>query len=163
MPKIKIGIIGAGNIAVEHLKVLKNIKDFSVLGIVSRTQKKAKKLGKKFGIKKIFSSIDEWNEGEKVKVQCETLDNLFSNTPISGIKMDIENFEYFALKGGEQLLKNYHPVIYLELWENDNRTQCFTFLSELGYSPFVNDNNNLVVYSPLKHKKQNFIFKVSSN
>ena len=59
MPKIKIGIIGAGNIAVEHLKVLKNFKDFSVLGIVSRTQKKAKKLGKKFGIKKIFSSIDE--------------------------------------------------------------------------------------------------------
>jgi len=59
MSKIKIGIIGAGNIAEEHLKVLKNINDFSVLGIVSRTQKKAKKLGKKFGIKKIFNNIDQ--------------------------------------------------------------------------------------------------------
>ena len=59
MYKLRIGIIGAGNIAVEHLKVLKNINDFSILGIVSRTQKKAKKLGKRFGIKKIFNSIDQ--------------------------------------------------------------------------------------------------------
>ena len=111
----------------------------------------------------VHDSIDEWNEGEKIKVQCETLDDIFLNTPISGIKMDIENFEYFALKGGEQLLKKDHPVIYLELWANDNRTQCFNFLSDLGYSPFVNENNNLVAYDSLKHKKQNFIFKVSSN
>ncbi len=48
MYKLKIGIIGAGNIAEEHLKVLKSIDDFSIFGIVSRTQKKAKKLGKKF-------------------------------------------------------------------------------------------------------------------
>ena len=59
MYKLKIGIIGAGNIAEEHLKVLKNINDFSVFGIVSRTQKKAKKLSKKFGIKKVFNSIDQ--------------------------------------------------------------------------------------------------------
>ena len=40
MYKLKVGIIGAGNIAEEHLKVLNNINDFSVFGIVSRTQKK---------------------------------------------------------------------------------------------------------------------------
>ena len=111
----------------------------------------------------VHDSIDEWNEGEKIKVQCETLDNLFSGTPISGIKMDIENFEYFALKGGEQILKKNHPVVYLELWENSNRTQCFDFLASLGYFPFVNENNNLVAFNPLKHKKQNFIFKTFSN
>lgn len=110
----------------------------------------------------VHDSIDEWNEGEKIKVHCETLDNLFSATPISGIKMDIENFEYFALKGGEQLLKKTHPVVYLELWDNANRTQCFDFLTSLGYLPFVNENNNLVTFDALKHKKQNFIFKVSS-
>jgi FkbM family methyltransferase len=111
----------------------------------------------------VHDSIDEWNEGEKIKVQCDTLDNLFSDIQISGIKMDIENFEYFALKGGEQFLKKNHPVIYLELWQNDNRTLCFDFLKDLGYFPFVNENNNLVVYNPLKHKKQNFIFRVTSN
>ena len=59
MYKLRIGIIGAGDIAEKHLKVLKNINDFSVFGIVSRTKKKAKKLGKKFGIKKIFNNIDQ--------------------------------------------------------------------------------------------------------
>ena len=108
----------------------------------------------------VHHSIIEWNEGEKIKVQCETLDALFLDTPISGIKMDIENFEYFALRGGAELLKKYHPVVYLELWENENRTQCFEFLNKLGYSAFVNQNNNLVPFDALKHKKQNFIFKI---
>lgn len=108
----------------------------------------------------VHQSIIEWNEGEKIKVQCETLDALFLDTPISGIKMDIENFEYFALRGGAELLKKYHPVVYLELWENENRTQCFEFLNKLGYSAFVNQNNNLVPFDALKHKKQNFIFKI---
>jgi len=108
----------------------------------------------------VHDSIDEWNEGEKIKVQCETLDHLFLDTPISGIKMDIENFEFFALKGGCDLLKTYKPVVYLELWDNENRTQCFEFLNQLGYSAFVNQNNNLVPFDALKHKKQNFIFKI---
>ena len=109
----------------------------------------------------VHDSIDEWNEGEKIKVQCETLDNILNET-VSGIKMDIENFEYFALKGGECMLKKDLPVVYLELWENENRNQCFDFLSKLGYQAFVNISDNLVAFDALKHKKQNFIFKVSS-
>jgi FkbM family methyltransferase len=109
----------------------------------------------------VHDSINEWNEGEKINVECKTLDGLFENTPISGIKMDIENFEYFALKGGVHLIKNNKPVIYLELWDNDNRHQCFELLESIGYSAFVNEQNNLTAYNPLKHKKQNFIFKVS--
>jgi FkbM family methyltransferase len=110
----------------------------------------------------VHYSIDEWNEGEKIKVQCETLDNILKEQEVSGIKMDIENFEYFALKGGERMLKTHLPVVYLELWENDNRNQCFDFLTNMGYEAFVNVNNNLVPFDALKHKKQNFIFKVSS-
>jgi FkbM family methyltransferase len=109
----------------------------------------------------VHDSIYEWNEGEKITVDCKTLDDLFENVSISGIKMDIENFEYFALKGGVNILQKNKPVIYLELWDNDNRNQCFDLLEDLGYSAFVNDRNNLAPYNPLKHKKQNFIFKVS--
>lgn len=110
----------------------------------------------------VHDSIDEWNEGEKIKVQCETLDHILKDEKVSGIKMDIENFEYFALKGGEKMLRNHLPVVYLELWENDNRNQCFDFLTKMGYEAFVNVNNNLVAFEALKHKKQNFIFKVAS-
>ncbi|MGV6861842.1 MAG: FkbM family methyltransferase [Putridiphycobacter sp.] len=109
----------------------------------------------------VHDSIDEWNEGEKIKVPCKTLDELFIDEPISGIKMDIENFEYFALKGGVKLLEKNYPIIYLELWDNENRHQCFNLLQNIGYAAFVNDHNNLVPFDALKHKKQNFIFKVS--
>ena len=51
---IKVGIIGAGKIAREHLKAIKYIKNFSVSGITSRTHQKAFKLAKEFKIKNVF-------------------------------------------------------------------------------------------------------------
>ncbi len=109
----------------------------------------------------VHDSIKEWNEGDKIKVEAKKLDDLFLNQPIAGIKMDIENFEFYALKGAEQLLSKYKPVIYLELWDNQNRAQCFEFLNKLGYKPYINHQNNLLPFNPLMHQKQNFIFKVA--
>lgn len=106
----------------------------------------------------VHPSITEWNEGETFKVQSKKLDDL--NLPaVSGIKMDVENFETFVLNGAAELIQRDHPVIYLELWENDNRDQCFQFLEKLGYQAFVVDGNTLVPYNPLQHHKQNFIFQ----
>lgn len=107
----------------------------------------------------VHDSIEEWNEGEKFKVPCLTLDEVAAGNPIAGIKMDIENFEYFALKGATQLLTEFKPVIYLELWENENRDKCFEFLRTLGYLVFVQMDGELVPYDPASHTKQNFIFK----
>ena len=44
---------------------------------------------------------------------------------IGAIKMDVENFEYFVLEGGKELIKKHKPIIYTELWENQNREKCF--------------------------------------
>ncbi len=75
---------------------------------------------------------------------------------ISAIKIDVENFEYFVLKGGKNLLAKHHPVIYSELWNNENRTNTINMLSELGYSVKVNEHGKLVVYNG--QEAQNFIF-----
>lgn len=106
----------------------------------------------------VHDSITEWNEGDKFKMKSETLDKVVGDRKISGIKMDIENYEIFALKGAVNLLKRDHPVVYLELWENENRTQCFDFLISLGYKPYVNSADGLKAYSPEIKNKQNFIF-----
>ena len=45
----------------------------------------------------VHESIDEWNEGEKIKVKCETLDDLFADKTIAGIKMDIENSKKYLI------------------------------------------------------------------
>jgi len=107
----------------------------------------------------VHDSIDEWNEGEKISVNCERLDDLCSGKKVAGIKMDIENFEYYALKGATRILSEDKPVVYLELWANENRDKCFEFLRSLGYKAFVKINDQLVPFDPQSHQKQNFIFK----
>ncbi len=108
----------------------------------------------------VHESIDEWNEGQTIKTRAITLDSQFENIPISGIKMDIENFEYFALLGGQEVLTRQKPVIYLELWDNENRTNCFDLLSQIGYKTYIVEHDKLVEFNPLKHHHQNFILKV---
>lgn len=103
-------------------------------------------------------SITEWNEGEEFNVPLNTLDNLLNGEPIQGIKIDIENFEFYALKGGKRILETNHPVIYAELWDNENRTNCLDLLSAMNYQANVVVDNKLVPFNAKKHTNQNFIF-----
>lgn len=78
MSKIKIGIIGAGYIAQEHLKVIKKINNFSVMGITSRTSSKAETLASKFDINNVYedyqSMIDECSlDGIMILVSAEKI------------------------------------------------------------------------------------------
>ena len=107
----------------------------------------------------VHESIDEWNEGEVIEVDCVTLDYIANGKRIAGIKMDIENFEFFALKGAAKILEKDKPVVYLELWENENRDKCFELLRSYGYQAFVHIDGSLIPFDPASHKKQNFIFK----
>jgi len=103
-------------------------------------------------------SITEWNEGEEFEVELDTLDNQLKTEKIQGIKIDVENFEYFALKGAKELLERDHPIIYAELWENQNRTNCFDLLTSLSYQAFIVKNNQLISFDSNQHISQNFIF-----
>jgi FkbM family methyltransferase len=103
-------------------------------------------------------SMIEWNDGEEFNVPLNTLDNIINGEAIQGIKIDIENFEYFALKGCKRILETNHPVIYAELWDNENRTNCINLLSDFNYKSFVVVNEKLVPFEKLKHSNQNFIF-----
>jgi FkbM family methyltransferase len=103
-------------------------------------------------------SITEWNEGKEVDVRLDKLDNVINGQVIQGIKIDVENFEYFALKGGTRIISTHHPIIYAELWDNENRTQCFELLRSFNYSIYVAGKSGLEPFQPLVHHTQNFIF-----
>jgi hypothetical protein len=78
---------------------------------------------------------------------------------VKAIKIDVENFEYFVFKGAENTLRKYKPLIYCELWDNENRAQCFELLSgELGYKIMVLEEGKLVKFDPGVHENQNFFF-----
>ena len=60
MSEISLGIIGAGGIAKEHLKVIQALNDVNPVGITSRTLSKAQELAKTFHIQIPDSSWQEY-------------------------------------------------------------------------------------------------------
>jgi FkbM family methyltransferase len=107
-------------------------------------------------------TISEKNHGEIFHCPVHRLDSIDElnkpNIEIVGIKIDVENFEYFALKGGSALIKKHKPIIYSELWDNENRIKTINLLTQLGYTIQVIENNELTIWQPEKHATQNFFF-----
>jgi FkbM family methyltransferase len=114
----------------------------------------------------IHDENTENNDGFKYKVPVICLDEFDKlkklNKPITAMKIDVENFEYFVLKGGEKLIANYRPVIYCELWENDNRKKCIDLLTRFGYSSLVLQKKELVPIENATVEKHNFFFLPNS-
>ncbi len=110
----------------------------------------------------VHDSIEEFNEGKKFKVMVRKLDNLKELTEngekVTAIKMDVENFEFFVLDGGKELIRKDKPLIYTELWENENRDNCLRLIGELGYKVKVLDGGKLVEFEQGKQTTQNFFF-----
>ncbi len=114
----------------------------------------------------VHDSIPDNNIGERIKVPLKMLDNMIelTNSPkrISGIKIDVENFEFFVLDGAKQLIAKNRPVVYAELWENENREKCFELFKSLNYKTIVVVDKKAVEFDRAKHKTQNFIFLTNS-
>lgn len=108
----------------------------------------------------VHEDLTDFNEGKRFKAPLKRLDDLdtFQNIKVDGIKLDVENFEYFALKGGEALILRDKPVIYTELWENENRYKCFDLVQQWNYKIMVLSNGELVDFQQGVHDNQNFFF-----
>ncbi len=110
----------------------------------------------------VHESITEFNEGKTITVPMKALDNMdvlsLSKYFINGIKLDVENFEYFVLKGAHLILQRHRPLVYAELWDNKNRQDCFKLMQNIGYDINVLVNRKLVPFDPKIHHKQNFFF-----
>lgn len=107
----------------------------------------------------VEGNTDDWNKGEIHHIPMLKLDEIQAlqrEEKIAAIKIDVENFEYYVLKGGRKLLEKHHPVIYCELWENEMRQPVMGLLKEIGYKVKVFEGKNLVDYNG--QKGTNFIF-----
>ncbi len=109
----------------------------------------------------VHESIDTFNEGLKFKVTCQTLDYWMVENQIKsirGIKLDVENYEHFVLQGAAHTIDNHKPIVFLELWDNQNRHDCMNFMATKNYTCFTNHGNRLEQFDPKTHSTQNFIF-----
>lgn len=94
-----------------------------------------------------------YNDGdftEFVDVPTLRIDDII-NERVDLIKIDVQGFEYFVLKGGRHLLEQYKPIVVSEFWPrglyNSGATPAdyLSFMQELGYSVSQIDNENNLV------------------
>jgi FkbM family methyltransferase len=109
--------------------------------------------------------IDENNAGmnriskdntSNIAVEVKILDDFLATTDLKKIdfvKVDVEGFEYKALKGGEKALRKWHPILFIELddvtlkAQNSSPKQLLQFLNDVGYTKIVNVYNDQLVYA----------------
>ena len=87
------------------------------------------------------------NNSSNIAVEVKILDDYLLATDIKSldfIKVDVEGFEYKALKGGEKTLLKWHPVLFIELddvtlkAQNSSPKELLIYLNNVGYSKIVN-------------------------
>lgn len=76
----------------------------------------------------------------------DTVPALLETDKITAIKIDVENFEYFVLKGGIALLKKHKPLVFCELWNDERRKKCIELMERLGYFTRIYNGKQLEAY-----------------
>ena len=91
------------------------------------------------------SEIESYRTGGSQVVEVKTLDSVVNDLNIIPdiIKIDVEGAEYSVLRGGEELLKNYHPKLIIEIHTNAN-FQLFNYLTNLGYEIGLLNNKGVL-------------------
>lgn len=105
-------------------------------------------------------TVEGFPEGISYKVKIRKLDDLeeIKDLRISGIKIVTENYEKLIFEGGEKTIKKNRPIIYCELWHNENRKKTLSLIKSWNYEIKVLENKILVPYSEIKHFTKNLFF-----
>jgi len=110
----------------------------------------------------VHETITDFNNGNTFTTPIIKLDDCehlkAATEAITAIKLDVENFEFFVLEGAQAIIDKYRPVIYTELWKNENRQKCFQLMKSKGYEIKVLHQKKLVDFDEQKHLTQNFFF-----
>jgi len=102
------------------------------------------------GLSHVLEASDQHEPGEIFSIRMETLDDvpaLQVIAKVSAIKIDVENFEYYVLKGGRELLIKHRPIVYCELWNDGRRSLCIEFMQRLGYKVKIYQKGGLVDFT----------------
>ena len=126
------------------------IKESLMLNQFSNVHLIQKASGEKEGVATIYfhpedagltSFENKLGATESASVEITTVDTeLAGKETVTLIKLDVEGYEYESLRGAENLLKKYHPVIVFEfsphLYEQSEKgksLKIFNYLHDLGY------------------------------
>ncbi len=98
-----------------------------------------------------------------IKVPVTTLDNLVNNNSIPAIdlmKIDVEGVDFEVLKGANNTIKMYRPVIIIEITDNTTADLITMFFKEKNYKYLffeIDDVNNDI------HQQKHIVKKANRN
>ncbi|MCT7556233.1 FkbM family methyltransferase [Aliarcobacter butzleri] len=96
--------------------------------------------------------MNEERENIEIKCHVDTLDNYFKKnklTKLDFIKCDVEGAELFTFKGGEEVIRNYKPIVFTEMlrkWSakfNYHPNEIIEFFKDMGYGCYFATENKL--------------------
>lgn len=101
--------------------------------------------------------------GDRFRVAVRALDDLpelfAPGVRVTGMKIDVEDFESEVVLGARRLLISHRPLVYCELWLTPNRERTVALMRELGYEAMVYRNGGLEAFAPWPHASaQDFFF-----
>lgn len=135
------------------LNDIKNVKTYNI-GLADKKGKNILNVClSQDGLNTMGTNPLRFNDIKPIEVEIDTLDNIFynNNIKIDFIKIDTEGYEYYILKGGEQTIKTYKPIIQLEFNEtnmrqcNINPKELYNYIRELDYKIHNLTNEELII------------------
>ncbi len=162
--KIKLGIIGAGNIAQEYLRVIKSQKKVQCSAIYSRTPSKIKPFFKKYEIKKINYSLKELVTDTKldgiiIAIDAESILKVLKEIPKIKIPILIE----------KPIGINFYESIKIKKILNKKKLRIYAALnrrfysSTLGAKKLINKRGNRFIKINDQQNQKNNTNKVNAN
>ena len=86
----------------------------------------------------------DYSEGELVEVRAISLDSL-NLSRLDLVKIDVEGMELDALNGGIKCIRDYHPILIVEMIKTD-KNQLRERLESLDYSVWASGMNFLALH-----------------
>lgn len=156
-----IAYFGLKNITVKQLALGNNLGEVAIKTPIVAGVKKQ-------GLSFVDFAVDREDETmfngyltEQVKMVSIDEDLLQTTIPpVVGIKVDVENFEYFVLQGAQKIIKKYRPVVMAELWGNDRKIACIELMQHFDYQVKVIVDHQLVPYT--QQNSLNYFFVPNS-
>ena len=111
------------------------------------------------GLSRVLTGgVSDPESGEHYHVPQRRLDDIeeLFGADVTGIKIDVEDFEQFVFAGGRSLIERCRPIVYTELGIGENRRVSMEFFTDLEYVVGVLDGDDLVAWDPDLHTKHNF-------
>ena len=97
-----------------------------------------------------------------LRVRMASLDDLFSAgmlDPPDYIKLDVEGAEYDALRGAEEIIDKFQPVLFLDTHQRTAHQNTIQFLEQKHYHFEILDSKSSVETKELIARPRNSIFK----